>query len=152
MRVRSLVLILFAMLLGAFVYAGTSSLVYTAGQSTAIQTQLIPRYNADHCHRFGLPASCVTADLTTAGCTPTVIKTIPLDSCTIFTADVTGEAAILKEAANVGLVSVYNRLIADDNSSYQAAECTRFKGLSGANQNTECNLRGLANGCSGPCP
>lgn len=160
MRFRSLprvVLSVAALLVAVsvpFALAGSSSLTYTAAQSTAIQNQLIPKYNADHCGRFGLPSNCASTDLVTAGCNvaANTIKTVPIDSCTIFTSDVTGEALFLKEAANVGLVTVFNRLIATDIGTYNAAECTRFKGLSAANQNTECTLRGLANGCAGPCP
>lgn len=135
-------------------FAGTSSLTYTAGQSTVIQNQLIPKYNADHCQRFGLPGSCLSTDLVTAGCNPatTTVKTVVQDSCTIFTADVTGEANFLKEVANIGLVTVYNRLIATDVGAYNAAECSRFKALSQVNQNTECTTRGLSAGCAGPCP
>lgn len=139
---------------GGIALAGSSSLTYTAGQSTAIQNMLIPRYNADHCQRVGLPSGCSSAELVSAGCSVAgaTIKTIPQDSCTIFTSDATGEALFLKEVANIGLVTVYNRLIANDVSQYNAAECQRFKALSQANQNTECTLRGLSNGCSGPCP
>jgi hypothetical protein len=153
MRIRSLSrLVLAIVFVAPLLDAGTSNLVYTAGQSTAIQTQLIPRYNADHCQRFGLPPSCTSSDLVTAGCTVQTIKSIVLDSCAIFTQDVTGEAAILKEVANAGLIATFNRLITNDNASYNSAECSRFKALSVANQNSECSLRGLPSGCAGPCP
>lgn len=152
MRLRSLLLIVIGLALaGGIVLAGNSTLSYTAGQSTAIQNQLIPKYNAEHCTRFGLALSCSTAELVSAGCTVQTFKTIVQDSCVVFTSDVTGEAAFLKEVANIGLVTVNNRLIASDIQNYQAAECSRFKALSVANQNSECTLRGLATGCAGPC-
>lgn len=145
---------------GAFVigatllYAGDSTLSYTAGQSTAIRNQLIPRYNAEHCARFGQAIGCASADLVTGGCSAVAntFKTIVYDSCTIFTSDAAGEAAFLKEVANIGLVTVNNRLIAADNAAYQAAECARFKALSPANQQTACTNLGLISSCSGPCP
>jgi hypothetical protein len=151
---RLVVVILVIGALAGLVYAGTSNLVYTAAQSTAIQTLLIPMYNADHCQQRGLAANCTSANLVTAGCSvaSATFKTIIQDSCTIFTSDVSGEALFLKEVANIGLVSTYNRLIAKDNAAYQAAECSRFKALSVGNQNTECTLRGLPSGCAGPCP
>lgn len=158
MRLRSLSRLVLAgaalvvALAGGYVLAGTSSLVYTAAQSTVIQNQLIPRYNADHCRQVGLGSGCTSVELVTAGCTNLTTKTIVQDSCAIFTSDAAGEALFLKEVANIGLITVYNRLIANDVSAYQIAECSRFKGLSQANQNTECTLRGLATGCSGPCP
>lgn len=157
MRTKSLhvVLAVLALLVAVavpFALAGTSNLVYTAGQSTAIQSQLIPRYNTDHCTRFGLAPSCSSAELVSAGCTTQTVRTIVFDSCTVFTQDAAGEAAFLKEVANIGLVTVNNKLISNENAAYTAAECSRFKSLSQANQNTECTLRGLANGCSGPCP
>lgn len=155
MRLRSLSFVVLAVAVGlalaGVVLAGNSTLTYTAGQSTAIQTQLIPKYNAEHCSRFGLPISCSTSDLTTAGCTVQTFKTIVQDSCVVFTSDVTGEALFLKEVANIGLITVNNRLIASDIQNYNAAECARFKALSVANQNSECTLRGLATGCAGPC-
>ena len=158
MRLRSLSRLVLALaatsvvVAGGIALAGNSTLSYTAGQSTAIQTQLIPKYNAEHCTRFGQAVSCSTAELVSAGCTVQTFKTIVQDSCVIFTQDVTGEAAFLKEVANIGLITVNNRLIASDVANYQAAECSRFKSLSVANQNTECTLRGLATGCAGPCP
>lgn len=152
MRLKILPLILLALLATSPLLAGSSSLTYTAGQSTAIQSQLIPKYNADHCQKFGLGSGCISADLVSGGCQVTIVKTIVLDSCTIFTQDAAGEALFLKEAANQALIATYNRLIAIDVGSYQAAECSRFKALSQANQNTECTLRGLASGCAGPCP
>lgn len=156
MRLRSLSLIVLAVavglaLAGGVVLAGSSSLVYTAGQSTAIQTQLIPKYNAEHCSRFGQSIGCNTSELVSGGCTVQTFKTIVQDSCVIFTSDVAGEALFLKEVANIGLITVNNRLISSDIANYQNAECVRFKALSVANQNSECTLRGLATGCAGPC-
>ena len=160
MRSRSLarlalaIVALGVVIAGGVVMAGTSNLVYTAGQSTAIQTQLIPRYNRDHCEKFGAVFPCTSSDLVTGGCNAAAntIRTIVFDSCTIFTTDVTGEAAFLKEVANIGLVTVNNRLIGNENAAYTAAECSRFKALSQGNKDSECTLRGLPTGCSGPCP
>lgn len=148
------VAILALVLVAPLLLAGTSNLTYTAGQSTAIQNQLIPRYNRDHCDRYGAAFPCTSSDLVAGGCNAAsnTIRTIVYDSCAIFTQDATGEAAFLKEVANIGLVTVNNRLISSEVGQYQTAECSRFKALSQGNKDTECTLRGLTAGCSGPCP
>lgn len=151
---RKVFLVAVALVIGAsLVYAGNSTLSYTTGQSNAIQGQLIPRYNAEHCTRYGQAIGCASADLVTGGCNvaTNTFKTIVTDSCTIFTGDAAGEQAFLKEVANIGLVTVFNRLMAAEQSSYLAAECARFKALTGPQQQTECSLRGLPTDCSGPC-
>lgn len=151
---RKTALIAAALFIGAaLVYAGDSTLSYSTGQSSAIQNQLIPRYNAEHCTRYGQAVGCASGDLVAGGCSvaSNTFKTIVTDSCTIFTSNAAGEAAFLKEVANIGLVTVFNRLMAAEQSSYLAAECARFKALTGPQQQTECTLRGLPSNCSGPC-
>lgn len=158
MRLKVAVLIVLVVLSvflpAAFAAAGNSTLSYTAAQSTAIQNQLIPRYNAEHCGRFSLPNGCTTSDLTTAGCNPAnfTVKTVVYDSCTIFTSDATGEAAFLKEVANQGLVAVNNKLISIDVSNYNSAACTAFKAANQAGKDALCTGFGLSAGCAGPCP
>lgn len=138
-------------LLPSLAEAGNSTLVYTTAQSTAIQTRLIPRYNAEHCLAFALAPTCSSAELVSAGCVARVVRTVTIESCTIFTSNAAGELGFLQEVANQKLVSVFNQLIKTDGAAYSAAECVRFKALSPANQATECTARGLASTCD-PCP
>ena len=154
---RKLSLLLLLALVGLAVMtlpvsAGNSTLTYTAAQSTQIQNRLIPKYNAEHCAQFALPSTCTSSDLTTAGCVARTVRTLVLDSCTIFTSNAAGEQAFLQETANNGLIYVFNRLIRNENDSYNAAECARWRALSGPQQQTECTLRGLSSTCEGPCP
>lgn len=149
---RSLLVVLAFLGLAALLPAADSTLSYTAGQSNGIRTIVIPRYNAEHCAKVGLGAGCTTAQLVAAGCVVQTVRTFVIDSCTIFTQDAAGESAYLKEAANQGVLAAYNRSIRNDNESYQAAECWRFKSLNQTQQDAECSLRALGPGCAGPCP
>lgn len=148
---KRLVFLLASLVFAASAEAGNSTLTYTAAQSTAIQTRLIPRYNADHCAKFGLPSTCNTSDLTTAGCVNIVRRTVTIESCTIFAQNAAGEQAFLQEVANQELVAVFNKLIVTQGSAYSNAQCAIFNALSPAAKQADCTAHGLPTDCD-PCP
>jgi hypothetical protein len=148
---KRLSLLIACLLAPGAAFAGNSTLTYTTAQSTAIQTRLIPRYNADHCARFGLGPTCTTAELVTAGCTNVVRRTVTIESCTIFAQNATGEQAFLQEVANQELVTVFNKLIATQGSAYSTAQCNIFNALSPAAKQADCTAHGLPTDCD-PCP
>lgn len=139
--------LLVVLLVVARAEAANFTLTYTTAQDTQIQTRLIPLYNKAHCAKFGLGASCTSAQLVTAGCVAVVFKTVTIDSCTIFTQDATGEGLFLQEIANQQLADIFSQLVSSDNVDF----CTSWKTLTTTQQNTQCTTQGLPNGCS-PCP
>lgn len=142
--------LLFIVLIVTVAYANNLTLVYSAGQDTQIQTKAIPYYNAKHCRSRGLAASCTSAQLVTAGCVVKVSRSFTVDSCTIFTADATGEAALAQELANNSFASLAEQVIALQDS---VAFCNAFKAMTTVQQNVVCTsmVPSQGNGCS-VCP
>lgn len=146
---KKLIPLVFLVLFAGVVMAGNSTVSYTAAQSTQIQNRLIPLYNKRHCQAYNKTAGCSSADLVAGGCVVRVVKTVSVESCTIFTSDATGEQSFLQEMLNQQLVSKLTELTAQDADEF----CTAFKAASTANQNSACSALGLptvANGCA-PC-
>lgn len=136
-----------ALLLTGVALAANFTVTFSSGQDTQIQTRLVPMYNRFHCAQFGLGASCTTPNLTSAGCVAKVVKTVTVDSCTIFTQDSTGEGLFLQEMLNQKLADVFFQL----NGTDAIDACANFKALSGSSQNAICSSLSLPNGCS-ICP
>lgn len=121
------------------VFAVAHTLNFTAAQDTQMQTKLIPLYNRAHCKQFKQANGCTSANLVTGGCTSITVKTLVIESCTIFTQDTTGEDAFLQEMANQKLVEVFGRYGNDGATIREAA----FQGLSSGGQTTTCTDLGL---------
>ncbi len=143
---RKLILFLCVLFCASLLMAGSSTVTYTAAQSTRIQTKLIPLFNSRHCQNFNLPTNCTTANLATAGCATVTVRTLAIETCVIFTSDATGEQAFLQEALNRQLVTQLGDVSAGD----AAAFCVAFKAAATGTQNTICSNLGLASGCD-PC-
>lgn len=145
---RKLSLVLIALLAATLAEAGNSTLTYTAGQSTAVQTTLIPKYNRASCAKFNLPATCTSAQLVSAGCTVKTVKTVIVDSCTIFTLDAAGEQAFHQETHNQKLADIFFQSSSIDSTDF----CTTFKAMTVGQQNAVCAamVPPLTAGCT-PC-
>ena len=127
-------------------FAGTSSVTYTTGQSTAIQTKVIPALNAERCGNFGLSASCTSAQLVSAGCVVQLFKGVAVTGCTIYTENAAGEQALIQLLANQSLAAAFVK----QNSLNEAAFKGACAAASGAAQDTVCTTVGLPSGCN-PC-
>ena len=143
------------------VYAVVHSLNYTTAQDTIITTKVIPAYNRQHCATWGRASGCSSANLVTGGCVVktvcqaiglpagtacTTLSTINVESCVIYTADATGEDAMLQEIANQHLVSVYQ-----GGQAFAAVDFrTGFKAANQTNQDNACTAVGQSAGCDGP--
>jgi hypothetical protein len=132
--------------------AGNSTLVYTTAQSLAIRNRLIPKYNRDHCAQFALPPACTSAELVTAGCAVVTIRTLVLDSCTIFPSNAAGEEAFLQEIANKGAMQVFNDLIRQENLQFNSAACIEWRAMTTQQRQDRCTALGQPTDCEGPCP
>jgi hypothetical protein len=125
-------------------WAGNVTIAHTTAQSNVIQGTLIPTHNRTHCTSFGLPGTCTSAQLVTAGCTVKTFKTVTIESCVIFTSDAAGEAAFLQEFVDQKLVDGFNQQLAEDVN----LSCAAFKAASTANQNSACTAVGRPTGCT----
>lgn len=133
------------MLLGltSMASAGSVTITHTSPQSTSIQNRLIPRYNTAHCARFSLGASCTSANLVTAGCVAVVVKTLTVESCTIFTSNAAGEAAFAQETGDQKFADIFFQTESQERVIFDAA-------LEAANQTQKdniCAILSLPSGC-----
>jgi len=143
------------------VFAVAHTVNFTAAQDTAIENKLIPAYNRMHCARYGRPTGCTSANLVASGCVVvnactalglpagtacTTMSTLNVESCVIYTADATGEDAMLQELLNQKLVDTYNAARSQAGSDFKAG----FAAASGANQSAACVAAGQATTCDGP--
>jgi hypothetical protein len=127
-------------LLPATLLAGSSTITYTAPQSTYIRGTIIPAINRHLCYSFLLPATCTSAEVVSAGCTVKVVKGVTTESCTIFTSDAAGEQALLQEQSNKSLAALMSLY---DNTVFRAA----CQGADIQTQNRLCSVLGLPAGC-----
>ncbi len=145
MRVGLIIAALLALV--SIVEAGDSTLTYTAAQSNAIQTRLIPGFNRTHCRSFHQPPTCATADLARAGCRPrTTSQGLTTESCVIFTADAVGEQAFLRERSARDLVIVFGAFGRPDPADF----CAAFRLATQQKKDQLCANLGLPAGCT-PC-
>jgi len=151
------------------VFAASYTLTYTAQQDTDIQTKLIPMVNRAKCTLYGLPTTCTTANLQAPGkcVTKTVCQAAGLkagsaactrwsteftDSCTIYAANATGQAAYLKEIANGDIAEAYFLATGFTVTDF----CTQWDLMTPSVQDTTCTTAspgglGLPVNCR-PCP
>ncbi len=143
------ILFALAFLLGlpALALSASFTITFTAGQDTTIQTRIIPAVNTQNCARFGLPPSCTSAQLVTRGCVAVAFPAKNYNTCTIYTADATGEGIFLQDDANRQIVFRFVSLFNTDADSFLVA----CRGRTLAQQNQICVDAGLASGCN-PCP
>lgn len=121
----------------AFAVAHTVN--FTAAQDTQTQTKLVPLYNREHCRQYSQAPGCSSANLVSGGCVVRTVKTLTIESCTIFTADGAGEDLLLQEILNQKAVEVNARLVSNDAVKRETA----FQGLSAGAQTTACTDLGL---------
>jgi hypothetical protein len=121
------------------VFAVAHTVNFTAAQDTSAQTKLIPLYNRYHCKQFQQIGTCTSANLVSGGCVTRVVKTLTVDSCTIFTQDSAGEDLFLQEMLNQHLVQIFT-IVGNDGAVLREGA---FQNLNAAGQTTACTGLGL---------